>query len=816
VETCFRLAAVLAVCYLPAATQTYSIRTIAGTNYSGDGLPAPAGILVQPEGLAVDPAGNIYIADAADDRIRKVDVSGRISTLAGPASAERLRSPYDVCVDAAGTVYVADLGNASIRKITVDGRITTVAGGGTGVIDLNVAQRATQVQLTQPRNIALDPRGTLYISDFGAHRVYKVTADGMLAHVGGTGQAGVSEDGLPATRFKLSSPAGIAVDTAGNIYVADAGNRRIVRIYGGFAATVRDMSGRALEFATPTSVAIDAAQNLYIGDGSGIVTRLSVGGALSFLSIQAKTVALDSAGRMLVVNGRQVQRFDDPRVTIIAGTGLGGFAGDGRPATEWRFNGPSAVVRDASGNLYIADSGNGRVRQLSPAGDLTTLIGGLARPTALALDAGGRLYVADAASGFIHRYDRGATRVFSTGSEGKPFVRPSALAFDAAGNLFVADSGNNLIRKVSQTGAVTVVAGGGSTREDTHPLRVRLIDPAGLAFDTSGNLWFTEAGSGLVRKINPAGGLETLTHDLKEPRGLKAARDGSLFLCETGAHRVIRVLPDGTWQPVAGTGDPGTSDAETPGLESRMMSPLDVWVDGDDSVVVADAGAARIRQLRRDEASGKPPTSVVKPELRILHAASLKPHAIAPGQLFLIQGDADLIDEGHTSPAETEIKVAGLPAAVLSVERRNIVAQLPVAAVPGMAELTLSHRGLFRGATSVPVAALAPGIFTESNGSGHALAVNEDGTRNSADCPANRGSVVSLYGTGHPDGVIRASVQIGGIDADVEYAGPAPGQPGVFQINVRTPAGFAPSGVLPLTVVLNGVSAQAGLSLFTR
>ena len=312
--------ALLFICCQQATPQTYSIRTLAGTSYAGDGLPATSAVLLQPEGVAFDAAGNMYIADAADNRVRKVDSTGRISTIAGDgtASSSGLNAPYDVCVDLAGNVYVADLGNARVLKIARNGVTSTVAGG-----------PGARVQLVQPRNVAVDNRGTVYISDFGANRVYQLTTDGVLTHFAGNGEPGISEDGVLAIQSKLSGPAGLAIDIAGNVYVADSGNKRVRRISGGMMTTLRDSAGRPVEFSTVSSVAVDRSLNLYAADGSSVVTRINAFGQIGFVSSNARSVGVDNAGRLYVASGDRVQRVENASITPVAGSGLGAFAGDG-------------------------------------------------------------------------------------------------------------------------------------------------------------------------------------------------------------------------------------------------------------------------------------------------------------------------------------------------------------------------------------------------------------------------------------------------------------------------------------------------------
>jgi len=223
------LVACLYLAALPAAgfDISYTITTAAGSDWVGDGDPATRAVLLQAEGITADFNGNIYIADAAGHRVRKLSPSGIIQTVAGtgvrgfsgdhgPAGAAQLNSPYGLAFDARGNLYIADLGNARVRRVAPDGTITTIAGGGEFPAGGdNEGSQATAVSFSAPRNLALDGDGNLYISDFTAHRVYRMSPDGSLVTAAGMGIAGFSGDGSVATRARLSYPAGLAVDRQG-------------------------------------------------------------------------------------------------------------------------------------------------------------------------------------------------------------------------------------------------------------------------------------------------------------------------------------------------------------------------------------------------------------------------------------------------------------------------------------------------------------------------------------------------------------------------------------------------------------------------
>jgi sugar lactone lactonase YvrE len=334
------------------------INTVAGDGirgYSGDGGAATSAEVNIPYGLAVDSAGNIYIADLENNRIRKVTAStGIISTVAGngtagysgdggAATSAEINFPYGVAVDSAGNIYIADFGNQRIRKVTAStGIISTVAGD--GIVGYSGdGGPATSAELDSPTGVAVDGAGNIYIADLGNYRIRKVTVStGKISTVAGDGIQGYSGDGGPATSAELYYATGVAVDTAGNIYISDVVNVRIRKVTAatGIINTVAgDGAGgfsgdggpaTSAELSSPWGVAVDTAGNIYISDVSNQRIR----------KVTASTGIINT----------------------VAGDGTVGYSGDGGAATSAELNYPYGVAVDSAGNIYIADTVNNRIR----------------------------------------------------------------------------------------------------------------------------------------------------------------------------------------------------------------------------------------------------------------------------------------------------------------------------------------------------------------------------------------------------------------------------------------------------------------------
>ena len=668
-EICVRFA-VFMLCVCSAAGQSlYRIEPFAGTEYAGDGRAAIFAPLLQPQGIAVERDGSIVVADAADHRIRRITPSGIIHTVAGdgiagfrgegsPATGSRLQTPYGIALGLNGELYIADLGNCRVRVISADGAISTFAGGGE-IVPADMPIRATEAKLVQPRNVAVDRTGAVYISDFGGNKVYRVTSDGMLSAIAGTGE-------------KLSGPAGLAIDSNSALLIADSGNHCIRKIMNGSMAAITDSAGNALDFGAVTSIALDAAGRVHAAGGTRISVVTSTG-TVGAIETAADEVFIDPSGRLLTAAYRQVRSYAGGAMKILAGNGSGGFAGDGSSPEEWRFHHPTGMIRDAVGNLYIADTANGRVRRISTDGSLSTVAAGLGYPSYFALDRSNLLYFSDSKTGTIHMIDRaGRLQVFSRGSGAKPFRAPTGIAFDARGDLFVADTGNNVIRKITPDGFVSTVAGGGSSEKDGFALSLELKSPVGLAVSPEGEIWFTETTR--LRKLTSDARVSTISGVLlTEGKGIGFDSKGRLLVSDAGGHRIIRVSQDGRWEPLAGSGDRGFSGETGMALQAMLDSPAHVWPEADGSILIADTGNSRIRKTNpTTEAS----SAVKLGSFRILHAGTLKPGAVAPGQLVYIEYE-------QAFPAEiAELRFGSATAKVLSVDPARITAIVPSSVTP--------------------------------------------------------------------------------------------------------------------------------------
>jgi sugar lactone lactonase YvrE len=550
------------------------ITTVAGngtTGFSGDSGPATSAELCLPAGVAVDAAGNLYIADTCNNRVREVS-NGVITTVAGngtrgfsgdgaPAIFAELNQPLGVAVDAAGNLYIDDYYNNRVRKVAAStGLIATVAG--TGVLGYDGdGVPATSTPLADPWGVATDAAGNLYIADTSNSRIREV-ASGVITTVAGNGIEGYSGDGGPATGARLSAPEGVAVDSAGNLYFADTDNQRIRKISGGVITTLAGNgtpgysgdNGPATnaQLNSPAGIAVDSAGNLYIADsGNDCIRRISNGEITTFVGSgpvgsQGETgpagdvelafpegLAVDSSGSLYIAEPsfNRILKLSNGVIGTVAGGGPVGYSGDNGPVTAAELNLPSGIAVDSAGNLYIADTGNNRVREVVN-GVIATVAGNgsqgysgdngpataaqLNQPGGVALDSAGNLYIADTFNHRVREVVNGViTTVAGNGSQGysgdngpataAQLNSPIGIALDSAGDLYIADGGNQRVRKVSG-GVIATVAGNGTpgySGDNGPATEAEIYDPYAILIDGA-SVYFADAFNGRIRLLSPS------------------------------------------------------------------------------------------------------------------------------------------------------------------------------------------------------------------------------------------------------------------------------------------------------------------------
>ncbi len=568
-------------------------------SFSGDGGPATNASLIGPEAVVMDAGGNLWIADTANFRIRKVDTNGIITTVAGggtnyyqvkdniSATNSTLFSPYGLAVDAAGNLFVADTQNHRIRKVTPGGIITTVAGSGiAGYYGDGLS--ATAANLNYPDGIAVDASNNLYIADTGNSRIRKVSSSGTISTVAGSSVAGYAGDGGAATGASLKSPTWVTLDASNNLYIADSGNNCIRKVGAshnistvvgngtngflgdGLLATNAELSGSG-------GVAVDSAGNLFCSDpGNNRIRRVNTNGVINTMAGRSLilagpvtnatlnapyTAVPDPSGNLFVVDSfdNVIWSMDaNGMIRWVAGNGIPGFAGDGGPATNACLNQPHDLVWDAAGNMYIADYGNLRIRRLDTNGIITTIAG-----------KGTAFYSGDG------------------GSATNAGMRPFSLTIDNAGNLFFTDQTSERIRKIDTNGTISTVAGNGSVSAiDGMPATSSgLFNPSGIAVDGAGNLYIADTANYRLRMVDTNGTIHTLAGNgtyantpdgsvagtsLGLPFGVAVNSAGEVFLAQQGTggsvikvdtNRILHVLAGNLALGLSGDGGPGKAAA---------------------------------------------------------------------------------------------------------------------------------------------------------------------------------------------------------------------------------------------------------------
>ncbi len=632
------------------------ITTVAGNGihgYNGDNIAAVSA-MITPSGVAVDSSGNLYIADSYNHRIRKVSATtGLITTIAGtgtggfngdniPAISAALDNPVAIAFDANGNVYIVDLGNQRVRKVNVaTGLITTVAGTGVaGYNGDNISAINATLNLTVSNRfggIAFDSAGNLYIADARNHRIRKVAvASGIITTVAGNGSFVNNGDNIAATSAALDNPVGIALDSSRNLYIADEDSQRVRKVAaatgiittiagtGSFGYNGDNVSATGAKLYQPAGVAVDSSGDVYIVDfinqrirkvtqSTGIInTVVGIGGRYNGDNIAAYSgslnfpfgVAVDGSGDLFIADTynnriRKVTKATGA-ITTVAGTGTPGYNGDNIIATSAMLSFPRGIAFDSSGNLYIADDNNHRVRKVvAGSGIITTVAGNgtpgyngdniaaigaaLNRPFGVAVDSVGDLYIADYDNRRVRKVTAGTGTIVTVAGTGTfgyngdniaaataMLSAPHGVAVDSSRNLYIADTFNHRIRRVAvASGVITTVAGtaaGGYNGDNIAATSAQLARPGGVAVDPNGNLYFADSCNNRVRKVTTATGIITT---------LAGSAMSSSGTCGDGSYN-------------------GDNIAAT---SATLAYPTSVALDAAGSLYIADYSNSRIRRV---------------------------------------------------------------------------------------------------------------------------------------------------------------------------------------------------------------------------
>jgi len=635
----FGLIAFLLAIGLPAGAQMQTVSTIStfagnGTaSFAGDGGQAINASLNFPRGPAYDSAGNLYISDFYNNRVRKIASNGTITTLAGNgtlgstgdgglATSAELANPEGIAVDTAGDVYICEFGGARIRKVdAATGIISTIAG--TGVAGFSGdGGPATAAKLYGPQDPNFDSAGNLYFADYNNQRIRKITmATGVITTVAGNGTASTTGNGGPATNASLHGPVSVVFDTAGNLYISERDGFVVRRVAAGtgiistFAGTgTSGFSGdggpaTSAQFGQPYGIAFDAAGNVFVSDVSNSRVRM-----------------------INIATGI---------ITTVAGNGTAGFSGDGGGATSAQLNNPIELVTDPAGHLYVCDATNNRIREitLSTMNFPATNIGSSSATRIIQLET----TTAETITSISIPQSQGGTQEYSIGTitgctigasnpvntvcnipitftpayPGRRWVPLQVVTSTGSINFGLTGIGKGPLVSLTP-GIITTVAGngtGGYAGDGGAAASASIFHEYRQAFDSAGNMYIPDTSNHRVRKVAAGTGIITtvagngtagysgdgglaVNAGLYNPQGVAVDSAGNLYIADFSNSRIRKVAAQtGIITTVAGTGTYAYSGDGGLATNAGMLSPDDVAFDSAGNLYIADYNNFRIRKV---------------------------------------------------------------------------------------------------------------------------------------------------------------------------------------------------------------------------
>lgn len=843
---------------------------VAGTampGYSGDGGLAVNAQLNYPTHLAIDRFNNLLVADAVNYRIRRISAKGIITTIAGngqsyfggfaegvPAVSNAVGRISALATDKSGNIFVTDDVAGIVGKISSNGLISIIAGGGSDVSGDGIA---TNAKFLYPQGLAVDGDGNVLVSDNGENLVRRIDSKGFITTIAGTGKSGLSGDGGPSLAAQFAGPGDISVDGSGNIYIADRGNYIVRKI--SVDGTISTIAGGGnifpgsgskatqVGFCTESisGLSTDSEGNLFIAacwiqkvSRDGILTNIAGNGIYNFGGdggpatkaqfSSASGLAVDGRGNLYIAdrdNNRIRRVGTDGNILTIAGNDEFGFGGDGGPATQALLNSPTSIAIDGAGNLFFTDTRNSRIRKVSPSGQIATVSG----------------------NGTLGFSPDGTKALEAS-------IRPGPLAVDKSGNLIFVDGFR--IRKIGSDGILTTLVGNGTqanTGDGGPAVEASLANANAIAIDGNNNVLISSGG---IRKISPDGIITSITTIAAEgssgedrpasktivnARGIAGDSKGNVFLSDFYGLR--RVSPDGIISTIVpahsyiesfGDGGPASRAALTAGpLVIDVLGQLFVLDHAGDT----SGGGARIANVS---------VRLLKPTNQTIligsvrDAASQAVTSVSPGKILVVYGDGmgpnQLLTNSpqngafKTSVGGTEVFFDGIPAPMLYTSAKQIACVAPYAIAGKSTSMSIRYNGQTSDTILLQVEASSPGIFSSNgSGAGQAAAVNADGSINDAAHPVPIGSYLSLYVTGEgqtssagrdgilapvtspaPKPLLPITVKIGGLPANVLYAGGAPGLiAGLMQVVLQIPELVQPGGYVPVELSVGGRSTEA-------